>query len=149
MDRGSSKYDLMKKSFYQAVLLRGLRQRVESVRPLIPHLMRPSGGWIRAVRQALGLSYREAAARLGVTAQSFNALEKSEVAGTISVRNLERCAEALDCHLVVAFVPKPKPNIPSQCREGIELADYSLRAVAHSMALENQAVDPIVFVNRE
>src|SRR6516165_10510995 len=65
----------------------------------------PVRGWIRAIREALGMSAAQLAKRLGVRQPSIVALEQSEVKGTIELATLRRVAEALDCTLIYALVP--------------------------------------------
>ena len=67
---------------------------------------RPHGGWIRAIRQALGMSGREFADRLGVTQQTIPDIERSEQRDTIKLETLRRAAAALDCDLAYVLVPR-------------------------------------------
>src|SRR3981081_1654363 len=98
----------------------------------------PPKGWIRAIRNALGMSGRQLAARLGVRPQSIDAMEKSEARGKISLETLQRAADALDCTLVYALAPKTSLEDSIQ-RRARRIAQHDLRRVAHSMALEDQA----------
>lgn len=98
----------------------------------------PPKGWIRAIRNALGMSGRQLAARLGVRPQSIDAMEKSEARGKISLETLRRAADALDCTLVYALVPKTSLE-DSVRRRARRIAQHDLRRAAHSMALEDQA----------
>src|SRR5260370_28836373 len=66
----------------------------------------PVRGWIKAIREALGMSTAQLAKRLKIKQPSVIALEKSEAKGTIELATLRRVAEALDCTLVYALVPK-------------------------------------------
>ena len=66
----------------------------------------PVRGWIKALREALGMSTAQLAKRLGIKQPSLVALEQSEAKGTIELATLRRVAEALDCTLVYALVPK-------------------------------------------
>src|SRR5271154_7181917 len=66
----------------------------------------PARGWIKAVREALGMTTAQLARRLGIRQPSVVALEQSEAKGTIELATLRRVAEALDCTLVYALVPK-------------------------------------------
>src|SRR5260370_39767774 len=65
----------------------------------------PPKGWIRAIRDALGMSGVQFTRRLGIRPQSVEALEKSEAEGATQIKTLRRAAEALDCSLVYAIVP--------------------------------------------
>lgn len=56
---------------------------------------RPGEGWLRALRDSQGLSLQAVADRLGVSPQAVHQFEKSEVAGTISLRQLANVAAAM------------------------------------------------------
>jgi predicted DNA-binding mobile mystery protein A len=101
----------------------------------------PVRGWIRAIREGLGMSSQQLAKRLGVAQPSVIALEQSEAKGTIELATLRRAAVALDCTLVYALVPnKPLETI---VRDRARMVLRRSRApVEHSMQLEDQAVSP-------
>src|ERR1700691_1252652 len=65
----------------------------------------PVRGWIKAIREALGMSTAQLAERLGIKQPSLEELEQSETKGTIELATLRRVAEALDCTLIYALVP--------------------------------------------
>jgi len=99
----------------------------------------PVRGWIKAVREALGMTTAQLARRLGVKQPSVVAIEQSEVKGTIELATLRRVAEALDCTLVYALVPH-KP-LEAAVRDRARAFVRRRRApVEHSMLLEDQKV---------
>ena len=99
----------------------------------------PVRGWVKAIREALGMSTAQLAKRLGVRQPSIVEMEQSEAKGTITLATLKRVAEALDCRLVYALVPN-KP-LEQTVRERARLfARRRLEPIAHSMALEDQKV---------
>jgi predicted DNA-binding mobile mystery protein A len=99
----------------------------------------PARGWIKAVREALGMTTAQLAKRLSVKQPSVVALEQSEAKGTIELATLRRAAEALNCTLVYAFIPKQP--LEATVRERARLFSRLRRApVEHSMLLEDQAV---------
>src|SRR5579862_4690725 len=99
----------------------------------------PVRGWIKALREALGMSTAQLAKRLGIKQPSLVALEQSEAKGTIELATLRRVSEALDCTLVYALVPN-KP-LEQTVRDRARLfARRRLEPIAHSMALEDQEV---------
>jgi transcriptional regulator with XRE-family HTH domain len=61
---------------------------------------------LRAARQALFLSLDTVAKRLGLSHQGYCHLEQSDLAGTISINSLRKCAAALGCELVYEIKPK-------------------------------------------
>src|SRR5580700_12114578 len=65
----------------------------------------PVRGWIKAIREALGMTTAQLAEKLGIKQPSLIDLEKSEAKGTIELATLRRAAEVLDCALVYALVP--------------------------------------------
>jgi predicted DNA-binding mobile mystery protein A len=67
---------------------------------------RPAQGWLRAVREAIGLGQQDVAAKLGIRRQSLADLEAAEKRGSATIASLERAAEAMGCELVYYVVPR-------------------------------------------
>jgi len=99
----------------------------------------PHRGWIRAVRDALGMSSTELAARMGLSQSRIPEIERSEVAGALKLDTLERAAHALDCDLVYALVPRTtlEESVRAQARRK---AEARLASIRHNMRLEDQTV---------
>jgi predicted DNA-binding mobile mystery protein A len=115
-----------------------LDKRFKELRP-VTRYNSPVRGWIKAVREALGMTTAQLAKRLGVKQPSIVAIEQSEARGTIELATLRRAAEALDCTLVYALVPN-KP-LEAMVRDRAYLfARKRRKAVEHSMMLEDQEV---------
>ena len=74
-----------------------------SLRPLVH---RPERGWVREIREALGMTSRQLAARMGCSQPAVIQLEQSERTLGIRLETLQRCAAALDCDLVYGLVPR-------------------------------------------
>jgi predicted DNA-binding mobile mystery protein A len=66
----------------------------------------PAEGWIRELRDALGMTTRELASRMGQSQAAVSHLEQSEVTGKAQLDSLRKAAAALDCDLVYALVPR-------------------------------------------
>lgn len=98
----------------------------------------PAGGWLRAVRQALGLAQVSVAQKTGITQQAYAQFERGETKDTLSLGSLQRAAEAMDCDLVYYLVPRAKSFGELATRLDPNFAH--LQASEHSMALEGQAV---------
>jgi len=62
--------------------------------------------WLKRVRQALGVHATEMARTLDVRVSVIYRLEKSEDKKSVSLRALEKAAEAMDCKVVYAIVPR-------------------------------------------
>jgi predicted DNA-binding mobile mystery protein A len=101
-------------------------------------LARPPRGWIRAVREALGMSGAALGGRLGVTAGAVTRLEQSEAADRIRLDTLRRTADALGCDLVYVLVPR-RPLTTVVRQRARELAHTQIAAVEQNMRLEDQA----------
>jgi predicted DNA-binding mobile mystery protein A len=97
----------------------------------------PVYGWVKAIRQALGMTTAQLARRLGIRQPSVVALEQSEVRGTIELATLRRAAEALDCTLVYALVPNQPLDATVRSRARA-FAKQRRTAVEWSMLLEDQ-----------
>lgn len=114
---------------------RALDRRLDAARNT--DLMVPSGGWIRALRDAVGMPARYMAGRLGVSTPAIYEMERSEKAGTIQLNTLRRAADALDCDVVYAVVPRRGLDAALQTA-AIDRAQRDLEAVNQSMRLEGQ-----------
>ncbi|MBZ5705092.1 MAG: transcriptional regulator [Acidobacteriia bacterium] len=101
---------------------------------------RPQKGWIRAVREATGVTVREMAKRLRKAPSIVIYLEKSEAEYRIGLGNLREAADALGCQLVYALVPKSGSIQELSEQQARAKASENVRAVEHTMALEDQAV---------
>lgn len=100
---------------------------------------RPHRGWLRAVRDALGLTTRDLAARLGTTSAAVTAFEQREVEDAITLASLRRVAAAMDCRLVYALVPEV-PLEDMVRTQAAKRADEAMARVGHTMDLEAQGV---------
>jgi predicted DNA-binding mobile mystery protein A len=99
----------------------------------------PVRGWIKAIREALGMSTEQLAERLRIKQPSLVNLEQSEAKGTIELATLRRAAEALDCTLVYALVPNEPLEV--MVRDRARAFKRKRQAhVEHSMLLEDQKV---------
>ena len=123
---------------FGALARRTLDQRLDPFRALAAQ-PQPPRGWIRAVRDALGMSSTELAARMGISQSGIPALERAEVDGSLKLDRLRRAAAALDCDLVYALVPRTSLEESVQRRAHTKAAAYLAR-VDHTMMLEDQRV---------
>jgi len=99
---------------------------------------RPASGWIKSIREALGMSAGELARRLDVGVPTVTRMELSEAEDRITLSTLRRAAEALGCELHYALVPKQSLADTLESR-AMMLARQQMAAVSHTMALEAQA----------
>ena len=119
-----------------------LRQLERAIEPFLAakNFPRPHKGWIRAIREATGIPLRELSQHLHKSMPLVNYLEKSEAEYRITLGSLRDVADALGCQLVYALLPK-SGSIQELAEERARTkASENVRAVEHSMALEDQAV---------
>jgi predicted DNA-binding mobile mystery protein A len=102
-------------------------------------LRRPRKGWIRAVREAIGVSSTELALRMGTSRQLGLQQEKAEAEDRITLKSLREFAQALDCELVYGLVPRSGSFAGAISLRDHAKAKANVLGVEHSMALENQA----------
>ena len=115
-----------------------LDKRVNVLRQL-DQVSAPPKGWVRAIRDAIGMSGVQLAGRMGVSQQAINALEQSEANETIRLETLRKAAAALDCQLVYALVPN-QPLEDMVAARARSKALEALGGISHSMAMEDQKV---------
>ncbi|MCF7958356.1 MAG: mobile mystery protein A [Phycisphaerae bacterium] len=71
----------------------------------LKEIVPPRKGWIRAIRDALGMTGEQLARRSGVNKQRVSRIEQDEKLGNITIKTLRNIADALDCKFVYGFVP--------------------------------------------
>ena len=120
------------------IRLRQLDSKLSAARRCAP-ADPPRHGWIRAIREALGMTSPQLAKRLGATRQGVADLERREVLGTVTLGALRRAADALDCNVVYAVVPRASLR-EMRKHQAQQRAARQLGSVAHSMRLEAQDV---------
>jgi predicted DNA-binding mobile mystery protein A len=104
------------------------------------HLSRhraPRRGWLKLIRETLGLTERQQASRVGISPSTLHKAEQAEAEERITLKRLRALANELDCELVYALLPrKPLTQVIEERARAIALQEVS--DVAHSMTLENQ-----------
>ena len=118
--------------------IRHLDRRFKALKPLLA-AGRPPKGWLRAVRDALGMTSGQLAKRLGVAQPRVLEIEKAELSGAVTLHSLERAAEALGCRVVYALVPE-QPLAEVVQKQADRVAARQLARVEQTMNLEDQSV---------
>jgi predicted DNA-binding mobile mystery protein A len=128
-------------SAIKAIVRKGLDERLPVLREAKASAVRPTRGWLRAVRESIGARQEAIAKKMGVQRQSYARMEITEAQGSISLNTLQRAAAAMDCEVVYYLVPRE--SVAKNYRELAHRHDPKfkhLQASEHSMALEDQAV---------
>lgn len=99
---------------------------------------RPSPGWLKVIREALGRTERQQAARVGISGPSLHKAEASEADEKITLGQLRRLADALDCELVYVLVPRT-PLLEQVEQQALKLAQQDVLGTAHSASLSGKA----------
>lgn len=124
----------------RAAARRQLDKRLNMLRNPSIFAQRPPRGWIKAIREAVGMTTGQLGQRIGVGQSRAVDIEKGEVTGSITLDTLERAARALDCELVYALVPRESLEAMVEDRASA-LAKRRVKSARHTMALEDQGLD--------
>jgi predicted DNA-binding mobile mystery protein A len=116
-----------------------INRRIEAIR-IGTTQTKVQPGWIRFMREALGMTLKNLGDRTNLAIPTIQQAERNEASGSITVNRLRQMAEAMDCELVYAFVPK------TPIRKALENAARAkamrlLKVADVHMGLENQRVD--------
>lgn len=96
--------------------------------------------WVSYIRNALGMTMSDLAERVGLSQQTVSQAEKGEELGKITISQLKKMAEGLNCELVYSFVPK-KPLHKILLDQAILKAKENLNWAKNQMELEGQSVE--------
>lgn len=97
----------------------------------------PARGWLKLIRESLGLTQRQQAQRLGISGPTLHKSEQAESDERITLGHLRKLADGLDCELVYALVPRrPLTEVVHERARAIALEEVD--SVVHTMSLEDQ-----------
>ncbi len=103
----------------------------------IASINRPPRGWIRAIRDALGMNMRQFADRLGVSKSRIPRIEQDELAGSLTLKTMNRVADELDCVFVYGFVPRTSLSDTVE-KQAKVVTTKRMNRLMHTMNLEDQ-----------
>lgn len=127
--------------------VRQLDQRFDALRIQGALLRTPRGGWLRLLRNALGLRQEDLGKRLKISKQAAGALERREAEETVTLAALREAADALDAELYYVLVPRRR--LGEQIEERLDrTARFLAGQVHHSMRMEDQATGPAEMTER-
>lgn len=101
----------------------------------------PPQGWIRTLRDSLGMTSGDLARRMGVHPSRVPAIERGERERTLKLDTLARVADAMQCDLVYALVPRTSLNGMVETQARRKAVKHLQGITAHSR-LEDQEVTP-------
>lgn len=117
-----------------------LDTNISNSKDLLTYMSKQNHGWIRTVREALGMTITQLAQRLHIRQPSVSQMENGELDETITIHTLKKAANALGCNLVYGFVPKTSFNQLVEV-QALETAKKMIARTSHTMALENQGTN--------
>ena len=100
----------------------------------------PRRGWVRAIREALGMTQAQLGAHAGISRQSVQDMEQAEVDRRITLDSLDRLAQAMGCRVLMSLAPVQGSLEDLRTDRAATLADTLLKSTDHSMKLEAQGV---------
>ena len=106
----------------------------------IGSLQIPSEGWLTTMRKALGMSVPQLARRAGVTKAAIYQAERKERERGITIRQMEKLADALDARFVYAIVPAHGDIGDRLQVQARAKAEGIVRRTSSHMALEKQSL---------
>lgn len=98
----------------------------------------PPTGWIKAIRNALGMSMQQLGNKLSITKQSIQEIEQREKDGSITLKSLKEVAKAMDMQLIYGFVPNDGSLDALIDRKAKDLARQIVMRTSNTMKLEDQ-----------
>ena len=97
----------------------------------------PQKGWIRAIREAIGMSGRQLGKRLNVSKQRIHELENEELSGSVTIKTMRKAAEALQCIYIYGLIPHE--NLEQIVKNRAEyISKRKMKISNQTMMLENQ-----------
>lgn len=117
----------------QKILRRSYQKKFDAFKTVL--IKQPTQGWLKTIREILGMTTTQLAKKLGISQPRVVCLEKNEK--NIKISTMERIADALNCDFIYAIVPREKIDniIYNQTRKK---ALKILNKVNQNMVLENQ-----------
>ena len=109
----------------------------------IKHILkfdRPLSGWIKTLRNALGMSATQLAKRMNISQARVSSIESAEIEGSLTLNKINETAKALNCKFVYFLIPEDSLDDIVK-KQAIKSVMESHKNVAHSMGLENQSVE--------
>lgn len=97
-------------------------------------------GWIEYMRAVLGLTLQDLAKRAGISKPTTAQSERREAEGKVTLETLKKMANAMECDLFYAFVPRKKIG-SILMDQAIQKARSILSRADTHMSLEDQKVE--------
>ncbi len=123
-----------------SVVVKQYRDKVNQAYTRFGGFSMPPNGWLRMVRNALGMSGTQLANRLGVTKARISKAEQDELTGSVTLKTMKNMAAAMNCRFVYAVVPENEIEEIIKKR-AFDKAREQIKSASTQMALEAQALN--------
>ncbi len=100
----------------------------------------PKKGWIKIIREALGMTASQLSRRLKISPAAINKAEKNEKLGNISINTMKKFAEKLECEFVYFLIPKEGSILKTVEKKTLEYSIKINDQASHTMSLEEQSI---------
>lgn len=101
----------------------------------------PENGWINKIRNTLDITFAYIATKLKTSPQVIKKFEQNEIDGSITLNTLKKVADAMECSLVYAFIPKEKSFESLVDKKADKISEYISSGISNSMNLEHQKLN--------
>jgi predicted DNA-binding mobile mystery protein A len=102
------------------------------------HVIVPPIGWIKAIRNGIGMSMEQLGKKLSITKQGVMDMEKREKEGAITIKSMQEIAKAIDMQFVYGFVPNAGSLEQMIETRALEIATKIVERTSTTMKLEDQ-----------
>ena len=120
----------------KTIFRRSYKKKFDTLKKVVIEI--PPQGWLRTIRELLGMTTTQFAKKIGVSQPRVFNMEKNEK--KLKISTMEKIADSLNCDFVYAIVPRENIDdiIYNQAkREALKI----LKNVNRNMGLENQSID--------
>ena len=115
-----------------------LNEKIDQLTGL-QHVIVPPIGWIKAIRNGIGMTMEQLGKKLSITKQGVMDIEKREKEGAITIKSMQEIAKAMDMKLIYGFVPNEGDLEQMIETRAIEIAKKIVERTSNTMKLEDQA----------
>ena len=115
-----------------------LNEKIDQLSGL-QHVIVPPIGWIKAIRNGIGMSMQQLGNKLSITKQGVMDIEKREKEGAITIKSMQEIAKAMDMQFIYGFVPNTGSLEQMIESRASEIATKIVERTSNMMKLENQA----------
>lgn len=100
----------------------------------------PKKGWIKIIREALGMTASQLSRRMKISPAAINKAEKNEELGNISINTMKKFAEKLECEFVYFLIPKEGSLSKTVEKKTLQYSTKINNQASHTMSLEEQSI---------